>query len=410
MDGWVDIKIMVPDPTPDTPRAILSSKFDQTSKLISGKFANMRNGGCGAGQIVCSRELSSGHEINIGDLVEVYLTTVEDGTKTNDDEKIYYGMILDIAEDWDNNTLTIPTVGLFHQASTIPVVYYKESSTVVVLIIALWANARGYTWWNQSTLDTTISSPVTVGDAEFGFTPLDNIVKKLAKLQGGIEYGIDIDGKFYFRDEVTTIRNQFQVGLNAFKVKKTRRGRDLRNALFIRANHMLSSGSMILYEGDASSISTYKRRAKVVTAPELKDPAKVYTWAENLLSTLKDERVDYSFKIIPTLAAQWPNGKIKLIDSDGTELANRKLLSVTYNFSGGNLDVQYKIGEEEASYEQGDEVDEVRRQVVFLQNQELSNDRISHTGYEEFKQWLQSNALAGGKYNFVMTEFEEDQV
>lgn len=401
----LDITVYKPATWPPTePRAVLSTAFDSGSKILSGtRFTNTRNGGCGTGKIKCSRTLADGHAILVGDLVKAQLKT-DAGRET-----IYGGMVLDITEDWDSGVMTVQTVGLYGMFATVPVVFYRESCAVDVLVDDLYDDHIVGNTWCRTTKTISVSSPATIGDMEYEFKSADAAIKQIADFQGGIEYGVDADGKFYFRDESSDVVNVFQVGLNATDVKKTQKGRKLINALFVRCNHVLSSGALVKYRSDATSIASYRRRTKVVTSPEFKDWQDIDVWADNMLLKTASPVVSVSFDTFdPT--PLWPRGEVRLNDVKGAPLCEMPLLEVTYGISKSDLSVKYKLGYEDAENEIGDEIESLRREIVALESQEISNERIAHTGFEEFKQWMQQDALSRGLYNFMATEFEEEGV
>jgi len=413
MKGFVTANILAASTGAKT--AVISSLFDRTSKLLSASVELTNAGGCGRAKILATRALSTGHSVSAGNLIDVYVQFVrENGTIDVSNTRIYRGIILDITEEYGtSSTMTIEAVGLFHQFTTIPVVLFDEANDVDNIVSDLFTNQIYLkTWCLGTTSQISIASPEAIGDVEFTFTPADEAIRKLASVQGDVAFGVDEQARFFFKDQVTTQQAVFQIGLNAFDVKKTIRSRDLVNALFIRMNHVISSGSLIRFVQDATSVAAYKQRAKVVTAPEFKDPDDVETWADNVLAQTKDPIEVWEFEARHGLSTiQKAEGTARLVDADGaTTLADTQVLGVTYEFDGSDVYLSYTLADRYSSGGIGSEIADMKRKMIFIENAELSNARIEHTGYEEFKQYVQENAMTAGKYNFMMTEFEEDAV
>lgn len=409
-DGYLEVKVYEPAAPATQLKAFLSTSLESGSRLLAGtRFTNTRKGGCGEGSVKCIYPLAEGHEVEAGDIVKVSVCMeTSDGEKTKEGD-LYYGMVLDITKKYTENMMKIKTIGLYYMFSSSLYTGYYESYQIDALIAAIFNAVRSdYTWCINDFSGIDIDSPASLGDLEYTFKPVDEIVKQLAQYQGNVEYGVDAEGKFYFRDEDDSLVKIYQMGLNAADIEEETKSRDIINAIFVRCNHVLSSGSLVKYASDSTSISSYKRRAEIKTSPEFKDWQDVDAWAENYLSEKKDPVTSVSFKAVSGDDIRWPSGKVRLLDESGNQLTEDQILGVTYSLQSDHLRVRYKIGQSDAEYEIGDDMVLLRRAVMSVENQEISNDRIQHTGYEEFKQFVEKDAIENGKYNFFVTEFEEE--
>jgi len=253
-----------------------------------------------------------------------------------------------------------------------------------------------------------VASSATIGDCEFEFEKATAAIKALAEVQGGIDYGVNEDGNFYFLDSTTTKREHFQLGVNARNLQKKQKITKLYNDVFIDTKKVVSSGTLKLHEDDDTSVTAYGRRSKKLSSPEFTDAADCITWAEAKLAIESEPKVSYDFEPILKDVYYDYTGKVTLADDEGTSLGTLFIDSVEYSFSGGGFEMNIKVGDREETL--GEALAEIEREVDIMKSSSLSLTKIEHKAYDVFKQYVYENAGTQKFYNVMVTEFEEDGV
>lgn len=394
--SWV-VEVYVRDASDESLKAYFSNKTAGGAAIHELDFTLSRIGGCCELQLVASRERAQGHAVATGDLIEVY---VESDDESRD--RKYRGMILSLDEDYVDGTVTIGGWGFWSQFEWAIPTQYIEETDVEDVVDAVFDDIKAQTYC-ETTGNTSLSSSATIGDVEFEFQDAASVIKKLADFQQDVDYGVDEDGTFFFLDKSTTKRGHFQVGLNVAEMRIKESMEDLCNDVLIRTKGTMSNGSLILHEDDSASISSYKKRTRVIDAPEFEDLDDAVTYGENDVSDNKAPVKVYDFTPILSSEKMIPyRGTVTVVDEDGATLVSAAdIESVRYIFDGKGFTQRLEIGDSRANKSAGKMLAELDRKVLALKTSEISLSKIDHSGFDEFQQYVRKNALAADKYNII---------
>jgi len=98
---------------------------------------------------------------------------------------------------------------------------------------------------SSSTTEVSVGSPYTLGDAEFEFTTAAQALETLADAQKAIDYGVDQDGKVYFKDrDTTTVVERYWVGKHLESYDTADNAEDLMNSIIMQSKEVVSGGQL----------------------------------------------------------------------------------------------------------------------------------------------------------------------
>jgi hypothetical protein len=387
-----------------TLKAYFSNRLSGGGAIHSLKYENMRIGGCGELTMQANRTRQAGNAIAYGNIIEVWTSS--------DDEALgrrYKGVVLSIETDYKADTVKVNAWGLWHQFEWQIVVDYIEGASVATIVDDVFDGVVANTYCS-ATPTISIASPLTLGDAEFSFQPASDIFKKLAEVQGGIDYGVDADGVFYFRDSTTTKRGSFQVGVNMADFNVSERGDEMYNDVYIKTKGLVSAGHLTIHEADAASISSYKKRSKVIETPEFTAIADAIAWGEGQVSENHDPIKEYSFTPMLTTESHFPyTGTITLVDKDGTQIASLTIEGVDYSYNHAGLKQKISAGNRDASFDAAKMFSDLGRKVRLLETSGISGAKIKHKQFDEFRQYVEENAMSTGRYNVFNQDMSDGE-
>jgi hypothetical protein len=400
----VDARIL--NQTDNSTNAIFSNRISGGGSIKELEFKNNRIGGCGQFKMKAKRERIAGHSVSNGNIIELYThnTAVSSDTLT----RRYRGEVISTKIDYSKDEIAIKGYGHFFQFKNCLVVKYLETTDVADVVGDIFDAIKANTYCN-TTGNISLSSSATIGDIELYFQEASDIIKKLAEIQGDVDYGVDEDGVFYFIDSTTTKRGHFQVGVNIESLAITTRSDELYNDLFIKTRGLVSSGNLIMHEDDDTSIASYKKRSRIVDAPEFSDVADAITYGEQQVTLNKSPITIYEFEPVLSDKTLFPyTGQVSLVDEDGTHIADVTIEGVTYKFDKKGFSQKLSVGDRNALLDPGKLFSDIERKVKLIEAANISASKIKHEAVDEFKQYVYENAWTNGKYNVFVTNFDED--
>jgi len=394
------IEVYVRSQADESLAAYFSNHVSGGAAIHELQYTLSRIGGCCEIELTASRERAQGHSVSVGNLIEVY-------TKSDDEERgcRYRGMILSVDEDYVKDTVTVKGWGFWAQFEWAIPTQYIEETDVESVVDAIFDNIKAQTYC-ETAGSTVLASSATIGDIELEYQSAADIIKKLAEFQADVDYGVDEDGTFYFEDKTTTKRGHFQVGLNVADLTVSETMEELYNDVLIKTKGAVSNGSLILHEDDTTSIASYKKRTKVIDAPEFADLADSVTWGTGQVDDNKAPAKVYDFTPIISAQKHFPyRGTVELVDRDGTSLVTADIESVEYSYEGeAGFSQSLEIGDARAKKDAGRMLAELDRKVIALKASEISSTKIEHSAYDEFAQTVLKDAHANDKYNVLMVD------
>jgi hypothetical protein len=395
----VDVKIL--DQTSGALTAYFSNRLSSDAAILDLQYECARIGGCSSLTMLAKR-VGNASSIACGNKVEVW---VADSSGVF--ARKYLGVILSIDENYKKETCKIKAWGLWHQFEYQIVVKYIEGATVDTIIDTIFDSFQTNTYCD-ATPSISIASPATLGDVEVDFQPASEIIRKLAEVQGDIDYGVDEDGIFYFRDTTATKRGHFQIGVNVSDFRSSERADEMYNDVYLKTKGLVSVGNLILHEDNDTSIAAYKKRSQILEAPELSEISDALAWAQNKLESNSSPVKEYSFIPIVSAGTYFPyTGNVALVDSDGSAIGTFNLESATYNFDSSGLSHELSVGDSNAEFDAAKLLSNLDRKLRIAEVSNISNSRIQHSGYDEFKQYVQQNSLESNLYNIFTQDFSD---
>ena len=390
--------------------------FDQTTGALAAYFSNrivgggailaldyelLRQGGCGELNLKANR-VRQGGSVSCGNLVEVW-------TQSDDEARgrRYRGIVNSIEEDFAAQTTEIKAWGFWAQFDWQIVVDYIEGAAITSIVNSIFSIVQPNTYCS-ATPRISLASPATIADIEIDFQNATEIIKKLAEIQGNVDYGVDADGVFYFTDSSATKVGHFQLGVNLSELKSSERSDEICNDIFIKTRGLVSAGNLILHEADPTSVGKYKKRSTVVDSPELTSIDDAIAWAQSKIDATKTPAKQYSFKPIIRAKKHIPFlGTVELANASGASAGTFSVESVKYAHGHSGLVQELTVGDWNGAFDASKMFSDLERKIRIMDASNISNSKIQHSGFDEFNQYVQQNALSSGLYNIFSDDLAQ---
>ena len=396
--SWL-VEVYILNPSTSALKAYFSNYGDGGAAIHELEYERGRIGGCKELTLKANRVRAQGHTVAVGDLVEVY-TESDDETRA----RRYRGTIISQDEDYAKGRITIRAWGYWLQFKYAVLTKYLETTDVESVIDDIFDGMKAQTYC-ETAGNVSLSSSATIGDIEIDMQTAEAVIKKLAELQSSVNYGVDEDGTFYFVDKVTTKRGHFQVGKNISGLKMTERMDKLYNDVLVKTRGVVSSGSLTLNEDDSTSIASYKKRSKVLEAPEFSDTDNAILWAQKMIAENKNPAQVFNGDPMLADKKHFPyTGTVALVDEDGTAIGTVDIEGVKVTYDNKGFHQSLVLGDARAEWDSGDMFAELDREIALLKASNISAAKIEHSGHDEFAQTVMTDAHKTDKYNVLLID------
>jgi hypothetical protein len=386
-------------------KAFFSNQAAGGAAILDLEYSRSRIGGCGELTLTATRARAQGHAVALGDIIEVWSSSTDEAYARR-----YRGMIVAQDTKVDIGTVQIQAIGFWDQFKWAVVVNYIELTDAEAVVADIWADMKAQTWC-ETAGSISIASPATLGDVEVTFQDAAEIIAKLAEIQGSVDYGVNEDGTFYFEDQTTTKQGHFQIGHNVTDMEIVQRMDDLYNDVFLKTRGIVSNGSLMLHRSDSTSITSYKKRTRMLDVPEFANTNNSITWGDAQITKNKAPVTAYSFTPILSTEKHFPyRGTVGLVDEDGVAIGTVAIEGVTVKYDENGFTQKLDVGDIRAAWNLGSSIADIDREILLLKTSGISATKIAHSGFEAFTQYVYEHAFANGFYNVLVSEFEEDAV
>jgi hypothetical protein len=266
--------------------------------LRDGGWEYLRFGGCGQGTFTLSLAYECAGEFRSDDEIRVYCRD----TAGPNYSLFYRGLVCQVEPAIGvKDSITVTTMGYRLYLDRIPVDATYDDTEVSLIV--------------RDVLDTVVcpNSAITYDSADInttGFTP-DSItflcsaaeaLDMLAKLGGMMEYGVDRDGKFFFRTPSTTVAFRFPLEKDVVESRDVYNWEEIVNRVIVRG-----ADTVKRTRNDTTSQAKYGIRAKIV---------------HNTSATTNTVADEYGDAILADQSDYKPSGSLTLA-------ANRVLIEAT---------------------------------------------------------------------------------
>jgi hypothetical protein len=359
--------------------------FSSTARghpILGGQFEISRIGGCGKLTLTLARKKITG-TIDHGYLIEVWAQPTG-GTLT----KYYTGRIFRIpAAGTTALAVQYEATGLWYQVERQTISKFYESNDIDTIIEAILDDIDNDSDLSTSTSEISLSSPYTLGDFEAEAINAATAIQLLAEVQGDVQYGVDQDGKLYFKDLSTSDVVSFWVGKHLSKFEPNEDSVGVMNRAYMQSRQLVGGGHLTLVRDQTTgdhSIGNLGLCDNVLQIPHLSDPDDVWRWAEKQLA---DSGIKTLCEAQPTGFSEFifPRGNARITDLDGTEYS-LPIQSVTYRLDPQKGFIgEMEIGDEPAPTISS-EVKRIQRDIATSKSNAISLTKIEHTRGEEWQQ------------------------
>lgn len=379
---------------------IINSSAGRTP-VLSMSFELNRLGGCGDLEMIVGREYladvatGTGYTINNRDVIQVWAKTLDPGATLT---RYYKGIIL--TKPWPGTSakqVKYTARGLWRQAEEQQLVKYYEGKDVDALVIDLLAVLDDDSLIDSSTSEISIGTPVTIGDFEAEFMKFSDALKLLADIQQDVEYGVDQDGKLYFRDIDTTVLTHYVEGTSLVSLDGESSAQKLVNRVHMQSKQLVGGGALTLTRSDGASVTADGLTQDVVSVPHLADADNLWAFAQNHLNEHAERD---TIEAVPRLFSKfmWPSGRVKITNKAGTEYT-LPIQAVRYTIEGGTgMTGTLALGDEEPR-SLSDEMRAMFADIRAQKSTAISLTKIEHTRGEEWRQTAIVDARKQGNLN-----------
>lgn len=371
--------------------------------LLSASWSLSRIGGCGDFEMSVPANTLQGTVLN-GYILEVYIEPIG-GALT-----LYYtGAIVQIPTAIGKSTATVEVykaVGLWQQIQRTIISKYYAGKNTEDMVKDILADINGDLDVVSATDQITITTDYPIGDFEGTDVSAASAIKKIAEVQLSVDYGVDQNKKLYFKDTDTAVVERFWVGSHVQQFEPVKRSDRLINHVLVKSKQLVGGGMLTLSREDATSITSYGRRTKVVQNHELRNADDVWRFAQHVLDTSKNPFESTSVEIENFTDFRFPAGKVRITSKKGGTEHELPIEGVRYTLdSHGGLNGKFDIGDEPRII-LSDQVAELLREVAISKDSSVSMVQIEHTRGEEWEQDAIVDSRKQGNYNIFTDSFK----
>jgi hypothetical protein len=371
--------------------------------VLGGEFTLDRIGGCSKLSLTLARAQMDG-EIDHGYLIEAWARP-SGGALT----KYYTGRITRVPAP-GTTTLKVryDATGLWYQVERATISKFYEGTYIDDIVMSILDDIDDDSDLSSSTSEILLSSPYSLGDLEAESMSAAQAIELLASVQGDVQYGVDQNGKLYFKDVSTDEQAAFWVGKDMTQFEPIEDSIAVVNRLYMQSRELVGGGHLTLVRDQTTgdhSISNLGLADKVAQIPHLSDPGDVWRWAEK---TLADSGIKTKCEAKPAGFSEFifPRGNVRITDVDGNEY-ELPIQSVTYHIHPTKGFIgEMEIGDEPYPTPEG-MFKKMLRDVATAKSNAISLTKIAHTRAEEWQQKSIIDAQELGLLNHFTDDFTD---
>jgi hypothetical protein len=366
-----------------------------------------RIGGCREFTMECDRRLFGAAAV--GNLLEFWGETMNDaGTVKQALTRYWRGELEAVpGTGTTRESVTYKAVGLGNQLRKRHIITWFVGDTTGEVVKDLIAEISIDSDVSSATDQVAITGGYTTGDAEFELVTADDAIRILAEVQKDVDWGVDQDGKVYFKNVLATVVDKAFVGSHLYEYEPTMTGAELANQIIILSKEVVGGGMLILRPKDSTSVTAYRRKSILKEVPHLAEPADAWRIGEHLLATLKDPALEVeAIRVLSFAQFQFPRGRIEIVGEAGTVLASLPIQRVIYRLDGKGFFGTYEIGNR-PPLTLTDQIRSIIRQIEVANQSSISTTRRVHTGIELFRRAVISDAKKQDNPNVFVATFED---
>ena len=291
--------------------------------ILSCQFETCKLGGCTTFEMITDRNIRG--TIENGFVLEFWAKVVG-GTVT----QYWKGEIVEVpGAGSTSKTFRYRALGLISQMRTKYILsFYPGDDTDNLITDLITAEFAVDTDISTNTGEVSISSPYTLGDAEFELITASDALKMLADVQRDVDWGVDEEGKIYFKDFDTTVVDRVWIGQHIASYEPTKLGDRIFTDIIIQSKTIVGGGMLTLNPSDASAVTDHGRKTKKVALPHIEDPNDAWQYANSILLDTKDDRTSVAVEVLSFVDFKFPTGRIEVYDENGDSVEVLDILKV----------------------------------------------------------------------------------
>jgi hypothetical protein len=370
--------------------------------VISAKFVLARIGGCTTATIEAIAPGLPGTVV-CGYLLEMWAKPVGGSLA-----RYWRGEVVECPNAGNTaDVLEYRAVGLMSQLSRKLILqYYSNDDTDNIVTSLIGAEFTDDTDVDSGTGEVSIGTPYALGDAEFEFISGAEALKLLADAQKLVDYGVDQDGKVYFKDQdITTVVERYWVGKHLASYETADNMDGLVNSLLLQSKKVVGGGMLTIGTTDATSITSYGERMKLEQIPHLRDASDIFRMAEGKVASTKDPRTEVEADVLLSFADfHFPTGAVVVTDIDGNAVT-LPIQKTIYTLDSNGFRGRFELGDEPVM-SVDEEMQAIMQEVGVGKQSQISLTKIEHTRGQEWQQAALIDAREQGNYNSWFGTFE----
>jgi hypothetical protein len=340
-----------------------------------------------------------------------YQITVDVFDTAGTSTRYWMGKIVSIQKPGTTSRVwTYKARGLWDDVETQKSVRYYEGAAIDTVVTDILGDIdTPDTLISSSTSEISIASPYVVADIEAEFDSTAEILAQLATMQGDVQYGVDQNGKLYFKDISTADVATFVVGsplLSSLEVSEDMS--QVINDFYLQSKDMAAGGQITYHDSDATSKTAYGRRTKVTQLRNTKSSADAIQYLASIKARDKDPKQRVNTDLGGFTDFIFPRGNVRVLDKDGTAY-HFPIQRVKFELDGTRgLTGSLELGDQPQPT-----LPEQMRNVVRMVERQTSNQmsltRIEHTRGEEFAQAVLSHSGKDGLLNRYINTMRDEK-
>ena len=329
-------------------------------RLVSAKYSDLSEGRCDASEAVIAGTKADidALGIDVDQEIRFYVRGVSEGAAS----LRYYGYIKEIGQGigtHDRMKRTLIIGGLMEQLDDVLAFrFYTDcvigkaagphEGLIQNLLTDVIIGESNVNVLNSFTEIATLATVINTTD--FPDVPVAEAIARLAATQGDVVYGVDMDGKLYFKPRTGVYTQTFQIGEDGVKVVQLdKSNQNVKNFYVVRCKTLMAGGELAfeIVDDRLESNPDIRIRMEAVNTPEFSDETGAIDYGEALIAKNRDPSEPIRLELAEHSNPMWAYEVVNIQSEFGASLGMFPIKALHWDITPDKCDLTVELGETE---------------------------------------------------------------
>ena len=328
--------------------------------LVSVKYSDLSEGRCDACEVVIvgTKADIDALEIDVDQEIRIFVRGESEGSQS----VRYYGYIKEIGQGigtHDRMKRTLIIGGLMEQLDDVLAFrFYTDcvigkaagphEGLIQNLLTDVIIGESNVNVLNSFTEIATLATVINTTD--FPDVPVAEAIARLAATQGDVVYGVDMDGKLYFKPRTGVYTQTFQIGEDGVKVVQLdKSNQNVKNFYVVRCKTLMAGGELAfeIVDDRLESNPDIRIRMEAVNTPEFSDETGAIDYGEALIAKNRDPSEPIRLELAEHSNPMWAYEVVNIQSEFGASLGMFPIKALHWDITPDKCDLTVELGETE---------------------------------------------------------------